>query len=63
MLQKGIHEDPFNPLLQRSLVFRLIDLKQFANARAAMSRYAEAFPQDFFMREKFAVAMEGAHAQ
>ena len=63
MLQKGIQQDPFNPLLQRSLVFRFIDLKQYANARAAMSRYTEAFPQDFFMREKFAVAMEGARPQ
>jgi hypothetical protein len=63
MLQRAIQEDPFNPLLQRSLVFRLIDLKQYADARAAMSRYTEVFPQDFFMREKFAVTMEGAPAQ
>ena len=63
MLQKAIQVDPFNPLLQRSLVFRFIDLKQYGNARAAMSRYSEVFPQDFFMRQKFAVAMEGAPAQ
>ena len=63
ILQKAIQEDPFNPLLQRSLVFRLIDLKQYANARAAMSHYSDLFPQDFFMRQKFAVAMEGAPAQ
>jgi hypothetical protein len=55
--------DPFNPLLQRSLIFRLIALKQYANARAAMSRYSEIFPQDFFMRQKFAVAMEGISKQ
>jgi len=59
MLQKAIQEDPFNPLLQRSLIFRLVDLKQYANARAAMGHYSEIFPQDFFMRQKFAVAMEG----
>jgi Tfp pilus assembly protein PilF len=63
MLQKAIQEDPFNPLLQRSLVFRLIDLKQYANARAAMSRYSQVFPQDFFMRQKFAAAMESVSAQ
>jgi hypothetical protein len=63
ILQKAIQEDPFNPLLQRSLVFRLIDLKRYANARTAMSRYSEIFPQDFFMRQEFAVAMEGAPAQ
>ena len=59
MLQKAIQEDPFNPLVQRSLVFRLIDLKQYSNARAAMSHYSAIFPQDFFMRQKFATAMEG----
>jgi hypothetical protein len=63
MLQKAILVDPFNPLLQRSLVFRLIDLKQYVNARAAMNHYSEVFPQDFFMRQKFAVAIEGAPAQ
>jgi tetratricopeptide (TPR) repeat protein len=63
ILQKAIQEDPFNPLLQRSLIFRLIALKQYANARAAMSRYSEIFPQDFFMRQKFAVAMEGTSTQ
>jgi hypothetical protein len=63
MLQKAIQEDPFNPLLQRSLVFRLFDLKRYANARAAMSHYSEVFPQDFFMRQKFAVAMESAPEQ
>ncbi len=63
ILQKAIQVDPFNPLLQRSLVFRFIDLKQYANARAAMSRYSEVFPQDFFMREKFAVAMKSGSAK
>jgi tetratricopeptide (TPR) repeat protein len=63
LLQKAIQEDPFNPLVQRSLIFRLIALKQYANARAAMNRYSEVFPQDFFMRQKFAVAMEGTSTQ
>lgn len=62
MLRKGVQDDPFNPLLQRSLIFRFIDLKQYANARTAMSRYVEVFPQDFFMREKFAAAMENSPA-
>jgi tetratricopeptide (TPR) repeat protein len=63
ILEKAIQGDPFNPLLQRSMVFRLIHLKQYANARVAMSHYSEVFPQDFFMRQKFAVAMEGAPEQ
>jgi Tetratricopeptide repeat len=63
ILQKAIQEDPFNPLPQRTLIFRLVDLKQYANARAAMKHYSEIFPQDFFMRQKFAIAMKGAPAQ
>ena len=63
MLQKAIQVDPFDPLLQRSLIFRFIALKQYANARAAMIRYSEVFPQDFFMQQKFAVAMDSAPAQ
>ena len=63
ILQKAIQEDPFNPLLQRTLVFRFIDLKQYADSQAAMRHYTGIFPQDFYMREKFAAATQGASAQ
>jgi hypothetical protein len=59
MLQKAIPLDPFNPLLNRSLVFFLIKLKEYSAAQAAMDRYLQIFPQDLFMRRKFALATEG----
>ncbi len=50
-LDKSIQLDPFNPFTQRTLVVRLIELKQYARARAAMEHYVEVFPQDTFMRQ------------
>jgi len=58
-LDKSIRLDPFNPFTQRTLVVRLIDLKQYARARAALERYVQVFPQDAFMRRM----LEKARAQ
>lgn len=55
-LDKSIQLDPFNPFTQRTLVARLIDLKQYARARAALEHYLEVFPQDTFMRQMLAKA-------
>ena len=55
-LDKSIQLDPFNPFTQRTLVVRLIDLKQYARARAALEHYVDVFPQDTFMREMLAKA-------
>jgi predicted Zn-dependent protease len=55
-LDKSIQLDPFNPFTQRTLVVRLIDLKQYARARAALEHYVEVFPQDTFMRQMLAKA-------
>jgi hypothetical protein len=59
MLRKAIQQDPFNPMFQRSMVFLLIDAKQSSQAQTAIDRYLQTFPQDSFMRQKFALAMEG----
>jgi hypothetical protein len=59
MLQKAIQQDPFNPMFQRTMVFLLIDANQSSQAQAAIDRYLHTFPQDSFMRQKFAVAIEG----
>ena len=55
-LRKAIQQDPFNPMFQRTMVFLLIDLKQSSQAQAAIERYLQTFPQDSFMRQKFALA-------
>ena len=58
MLRKAIQQDPFNPIFQRTVVFLLIDLKQSSQAQAAIEHYLQTFPQDSFMRQKFALAAE-----
>lgn len=55
-LDESIKLDPFNPFTQRTLIVRLIDLKLYARARAALEHYAEVFPQDTFMRQMLAKA-------
>jgi hypothetical protein len=62
LLQKATELDPFNPVLQKSLIFRLIGLKQYPDALAAMEHYTELFPQDTQMRKMLALA-KGAPAQ
>ncbi len=56
LLQKATVLDPFNPQLQRSLVVRLIAMKQYANALAAMEHYLEIFPQDSYVRKMLTLA-------
>jgi hypothetical protein len=55
-LDKSIQLDPFNPFTQRTLIVRLIELKQYPRARAALEHYVEVFPQDTFMRQMLAKA-------
>ena len=59
-LRSGIALDPFNPVLQKNLVLRLIQAKQHAQAKIALEHYLEAFPQDSFMRHMLELANGGA---
>lgn len=56
LLQKAISMDPFNPVFQKALIVRLIQLKQYADAEEALKKYLEIFPQDSFMRQMLARA-------
>ena len=55
--------DPFNPVTQKTLVVRLIQLKQYARAQTALEHYLEVFPQDSFMRQMLARAQGKAVPQ
>lgn len=55
-LEQAINLDPFDPVMQKNLVVRLIQLKQYARAQTALEHYLEVFPQDSFMREMLARA-------
>jgi hypothetical protein len=50
-LEKAVELDPFNAVFQKKLVLRFIEMKQYAQARAAMQQYVQTFPQDSFMRQ------------
>jgi predicted Zn-dependent protease len=50
-LEKAVELDPFNAVFQKKLVLRFIEIKQYAQARAALERYVQTFPQDSFMRQ------------
>lgn len=55
LLQKATALDPFNPQLRRSLIVRLIAMKQYANALIAMEQYLDIFPQDSYVRKMLAL--------
>lgn len=55
-LEKAITLDPFDPVLQKTLVVRLIQVKHYAEARTALEHYLQVFPQDSFMRQMLARA-------
>ena len=58
-LRSGIALDPFHPILQKNLVLRLIQVKQYGEARIALEHYLEVFPQDSFMRHMLELANNG----
>jgi hypothetical protein len=55
-LEKAVEMDPFDPVMQKSLIVRLIQLKQYPQAQTALEHYLEVFPQDSFMRQMLARA-------
>ena len=55
-LEKAVEMDPFDPVIQKALIVRLIQLKQYARAQTALEHYLDVFPQDSFMREMLARA-------
>ena len=63
LLQKAIELDPFNPVLQKTLVLRYIQQKQYPSAKDALVHYLEIFPQDSFMRHLLEMASKGSAPQ
>jgi hypothetical protein len=50
VLKKGVDVLPYAPRLHKFLAARYIDLKQYDQAKQAMERYIELFPDDDFVR-------------
>ncbi len=53
-LKKGVTVDPFNAVMQKTLVLDYIQVKNYAEARQGLQRYVDLFPEDSFMREMLA---------
>jgi len=49
-LKKGVEMDPYNAVMQKTLILQYIDAKSYSEARALMEQYVETFPEDSFMR-------------
>jgi hypothetical protein len=49
-LKKGIEMDPYNALLQKTLILQYINAKSYVEARTLMESYVATFPEDSFMR-------------
>ena len=54
--QKAVALDPYNEALQKALVLRLINAKEYPQAEADMEKYVEEFPEDDFMRKMLSIA-------
>ena len=49
-LKKGVAMDPYNAVIQKTLILQYINAKSYADARILMEQYVAAFPEDSFMR-------------
>lgn len=53
-LKRAEDVDPFNPVVQKTLILQYINLKRYPEARNAMEEYVKSFPSDTFMRNLLA---------
>jgi Flp pilus assembly protein TadD len=49
-LTKGVETDPYNAVMQKTLILQYINLKSYPEARQRMQQYVDTFPEDSFMR-------------
>ena len=49
-LKKGVEIDPYNAVMQKTLILQFINSKSYAEARILMEQYVATFPEDTFMR-------------
>lgn len=50
ILQQGIQVSPYTPVLHKALALRFIQLKRYEDAKKALEKYVELFPEDDFIR-------------
>jgi Flp pilus assembly protein TadD len=50
--------EPFNPGIRKTLIYQLIQDKQYDQVEAEMEKYLQIFPEDDRMREMLAIAKQ-----
>jgi hypothetical protein len=55
---KAVSLDPYDPLLQKSLIEQLIAAKEYDKAIGAMESYLKTFPEDGMVRQMMAIAKQ-----
>ena len=53
-LKKGIELDPYNAVIQKTLILQYINAKSYADAKVLMEQYVATFPEDSLMRNLLA---------
>ncbi len=53
-LKRGVERDPYNAVMQKTLILQYINSKSYSEARRLMEQYVAAFPEDAFMRNLLA---------
>ncbi len=43
--------DPYNAVIQKTLILQYINLKAYSEATVLIRQYVETFPEDSFMRD------------
>ena len=49
-LKRGVDNDPYSAVMQKTLILQYITLKSYPEARRRMEQYVATFPEDAFMR-------------
>jgi hypothetical protein len=53
-LKTGVGLDPYDAVMQKTLILQYINARSYAEARRLMQQYVATFPEDAFMRELLA---------
>jgi Flp pilus assembly protein TadD len=56
--RKAVALEPFNPGIRKTLIYQLVQDKQYDQVEAEMEKYLQVFPEDDHMREMLAIATQ-----
>ncbi len=56
--RKAVDLEPFNPGIRKTLIYQLIQGKQYEQAQAEMEKYLQLFPEDDQMRQMLAIVKQ-----